>query len=80
LICVLDHETLNLITQSVDLITQLGLLVGQDRSGDDGTGNTAGATEGNLAGNEHIRNVLNRKNTERLATRNMQATTGSDAK
>ena len=54
----LDLQTLDLVLESADLAHQVGRLVGGDRAGDDGAGDTAGATESHLGGDVDVWHVL----------------------
>jgi len=55
---ILDHQTLDLVTDRADLGVQVTGLVGGDGAGNDGTGDTSGATESHLGGNVDVGNVL----------------------
>lgn len=51
-------ETLDLVLECADLAHQVGSLIGGDRRGNDGTGDTAGTAECHLGGDVNVRNVL----------------------
>lgn len=55
---ILDHQTLDLVTDGADLGVQVTGLVGGDGAGNDGTGDTSGATESHLGGNVDVGDVL----------------------
>lgn len=57
-VSILDHESLNLVLQSSDLVHQIGSLVGGDTGTDDSAGNTASTAQSSLAWNVHIWYVL----------------------
>lgn len=50
----LDHQSLDLVLESADLAHEVGSLVCGDGSGDDGAGDTAGATESHLGRNVDV--------------------------
>jgi len=54
----LDHESLDLILKSSDLVHQIGSLVGGDTGTDDSTGNTTSTTQSSLAWNVNVWDVL----------------------
>ena len=53
----LDHETLDLVLESADLVVQVAGLVGRDASRNDGAADTAGTAESHLAGNVDVGDV-----------------------
>lgn len=55
---VLDHQSLDLVLESADLVHEIRRLVGGDAGRDDGAGDTAGAAERGLGGNVDIWHVL----------------------
>ena len=55
---ILDHQTLDLVTDGANLGVQVTGLVGGDGTGDDRAGDTSGTTEGHLGGNVDVGNVL----------------------
>lgn len=54
----LDHQSLDLVLKSTDLVHEIGCLVGGDGGGDDGAGDTAGASESGLGWNVDVWDVL----------------------
>ena len=54
----LDHETLDLVLESADLVHEIRRLVGGDRGGDDGAGDTAGAAKSGLGWHVDVWHVL----------------------
>lgn len=54
----LGHETLNGGLEVLDVIIELTLAVGKDGAGYHSAGDSAGISEGNLAGNKDVMNVL----------------------
>ena len=58
MLCLLDEEFLDGVLEIVDLRLQLRAVVGGDRARDDGTGNSARATQRLLGRNEDVRHVL----------------------
>ena len=54
----LDLEALDLVLEGADLAHEVGSLVGGDASSDNGSGDTASATESHLRGNVDVGHVL----------------------
>ena len=54
----LDLETLDLVLEGPDLAHEVTGFVGRDGTGDDSTGDTAGAAEGHLGGDVDVGHVL----------------------
>lgn len=54
----LRHDTLDGGLEVLDLVIELTLAVGLDGAGNDGTGDSASVSEGNLAGDEDVVDVL----------------------
>lgn len=54
----LDHDALNGILQLVHLRLQVGRVVGGDRGCNHGARHAAGTAQGDLAADEHVRDVL----------------------
>lgn len=54
----LDHQSLDLVLESADLVHEIGRLVGGDAGRDDGAGHAAGAAERGLGGNVDVWHVL----------------------
>lgn len=52
------HETFDGSLEVLDLVVELTLAVGLDGAGDHGAGDSAGVSEGNLAGDEYVVHVL----------------------
>jgi hypothetical protein len=54
----LDHQSLDLVLESADLVHEIRRLVGGDAGRDDGAGHTAGAAERGLGGDVDVWHVL----------------------
>lgn len=54
----LDGKSLDLVTEGLDLASELGGFVGGDAGGDDRAADTTGATKEGLAGDVDVRNAL----------------------
>ena len=55
---ILNQELFDFQLQVLDLDLELGTFVGGYGAGDDGPGDTAGATQRRLGGQEHVRHIL----------------------
>lgn len=54
----LDHQSLDLVLESADLVHEIRRLVGGDAGRDDGAGHTTGAAKSGLGGNVDVWDVL----------------------
>ena len=53
-----DKKLLDAVLHGLDLALQVAAVAGSHGAADDGPGHAAGAAEGDLRGNEHVRHVL----------------------